>query len=248
MTACAGLPEPDNLVYGAIAFNGRPVTATNTNIRVEARRSLDGPAVAAYRMGSSREAGEFFYVLRLPLEAPPVQREGASQLGDPLFIVVLDGSTALAQRGFQVVEWAGVARLDFGASVDTDNNGIPDGWEELYGAGVADTDGDGLSGLAEYIAGTRPDLRTSTFNVNIELADPPPQAQVYFFALRTDGIGYEGRARYYTLEQKASLAAGAWDVVSNYARILGNNQWVVYAPPISNPPAFYRARVWLEGP
>jgi len=132
--------------------------------------------------------------------------------------------------------------------VDTDNNGIPDGWEELYGAAVADTDGDGLSGLAEYIAGTRPDLRTSTFNVNIELADPPPQAQVYFFALRTDGIGYEGRARYYTLEQRASLAAGAWEVVSNYNRLLGNNQWVVYTPSISNPPAFYRARVWLEGP
>jgi hypothetical protein len=248
LLACAGLPEPDNLVYGTIAFNGKPVTSTNTHIRVEARRALAGPAVAAYRMGSSHEAGEYYYVLKLPLEAPPALLERTSQLGDKLFIVVLDGSIVLAQRGFQIAEWAGVARLDFGASVDTDGNGIPDGWEELHGAGAGDADGDGMNSLAEYVAGTRPDLNSSAFNVTVERTPSLPYAQVYFLALRSDGLGYEGRTRYYALEQSTTLSIGGWEAVSNYSRILGNGQWVVYMPCWSNPPTFYRARVWLEGP
>lgn len=74
------------------------------------------------------------------------------------------------------------------------------------------------------------------------------RAQVSFLARKAQGLGYEGRARYFALERQTSLSASGWQPVSNYNRVAGNDDWVVYTPPISNPPAFYRARVWLEGP
>src|SRR5262249_10185190 len=50
--ARAELPAPDNLLYGTITLGSQLVTAANTNVIVEARTSLAGPAVSSYRMGT----------------------------------------------------------------------------------------------------------------------------------------------------------------------------------------------------
>src|SRR5262245_58868565 len=71
--APAELPAPDNFLYGTITLGSQLVTAANTNIVVEARTSLAGPAISSYRMGTAAAAGNF-YVLKVILEelAPAV--------------------------------------------------------------------------------------------------------------------------------------------------------------------------------
>ena len=41
--ARAGVPEPDTVIFGSIAFNGHGVTAANTDILVELRGAANGP-------------------------------------------------------------------------------------------------------------------------------------------------------------------------------------------------------------
>src|SRR5687768_5342058 len=102
-TMTAGLPQPDNLVYGTISFPGFEVTSTNQNYSVEARRTLLGAPVATYRMGASPEAGKFFYVLRLLVESTPATTLNASEIGSTLLIVVKDDAGGVrAQKTLQL--------------------------------------------------------------------------------------------------------------------------------------------------
>jgi hypothetical protein len=74
-------------------------------------------------------------------------------------------------------------------------------------------------------------------------------ASVSFIAQRAEGVGYEGRSRFYALERSTNLRIGPWQVVSNYDRITGQNNPVTFQEPVStNTPVFFRGRVWLEGP
>jgi type VI protein secretion system component Hcp len=59
------------------------------------------------------------------------------------------------------------------AGTDTDNDGMPDAWESLYGLSVGsndsngDRDGDGLSNLHEFQLGTLPNSGTSFFKAQL---------------------------------------------------------------------------------
>lgn len=73
----------------------------------------------------------------------------------------------------QVLDFNGIYTL-----VDANQNGIADSWEQQYFGsaaagrpGDADTDGDGLSDLAEFIAGTNPTNAASVFALNKPVAD-----------------------------------------------------------------------------
>lgn len=69
-----------------------------------------------------------------------------------------------AAPGYDVLTWTAAAPTPCAALAltDSDNDGLPDYWEALHGplAGSADTDGDGSSNAAEFLAGT--DYRDST--------------------------------------------------------------------------------------
>ncbi|MEI7941112.1 MAG: hypothetical protein WCK27_30930 [Verrucomicrobiota bacterium] len=156
----AALPEPYNLIYGAIEMDGHIVTAADTTVTVEARRLPTGATIASYRMGSQTSASNY-YALKIRLESPaPDDIMQAAETGTTLYLTVLKGTMVKNQLEYDMGERGAVKRLDFG-NIDTDGDGLPDGWEQAYlfglqsGAGD-DPDHDGVSNLDEYRLGTNP--------------------------------------------------------------------------------------------
>jgi hypothetical protein len=247
-SARAEISEPDNILYGTIVIDNQPVTATRTDVVIEARRLLSGPAIASYRMGSNPAVGNF-YSLRLPVEAvTPVTLSDASQVGDSVIIVVVDNSGVRGQTTYLFPERGAVQRADFGTTViDADGNGLPDLWElSRYGAAGQDPEAinpNGLTTLGNYLAGTDPNDLQNTFKVEVSLNSG--QTSVSFFARRAEGAGYEGRTRFYSLESRAGIGS-PWYGVSAATNLLGNNQTIAYQFPMTNSPMFFRAGVRLD--
>ncbi|MBN1672209.1 MAG: lamin tail domain-containing protein [Kiritimatiellae bacterium] len=163
-----------------------------------------------------------------------------------LFNNSLASSDAMFDAALSVVEYA------LSAAQDADGDALPDAWENAFLSGLSDPsdlsdsgdpDGDGLSNLEEYIAGTDPqdeagwfavDLRTQSGAVTVSFATVPAQ-----------GAGYEGLARHYTLE-RGRLDTDEWHVVPGFEDIVGNGQTVTYTATADGETRAYRARVWLQ--
>ncbi|MCC7375927.1 MAG: hypothetical protein IT581_14815 [Verrucomicrobiales bacterium] len=246
----AAVPLPDHLVYGTIAIDGRPVTRADTDTVIEARQTSTGPVIASYRMGSRTTMGDFYYSLRVPVAEAADASPGQAVLGESLVITVR-ASIGLAHQVVHRVTEPGVAlRLDFGASVDTNGDGVSDGWElATFGTTGAnlnrDTDGDSATDRAEFFAGTA--VKNAADHFRLALKEEGASVQVSFRALRATGVGFEGRTRYYALESTTDPVAGPWQPIINMSRIPGSDQLVTHTEPSkTNGPAFFRARVWLE--
>ena len=253
LTLSAGLPLPDHVLYGTISQRNLAVTRQRTDVTVEARRSLNGPALAIYRMGTAARLGDFFYELRIPLQDTPRNSEAVAEPGETLFILVKDSRGELYRTTHRLHEPGVALRLDFGISVDTEGDGVPDGWEQSFLGGLSanlksDSDGDGASDGDEYLAGTHPLQSADVFRLAVQNPEPG-KIRVGFRALSPVGPGYEGRQRYYVLESRTNLVEGSWQPVVNFSRIPGSNQWVELEQAADElQPPYFRARVWLEGP
>jgi hypothetical protein len=250
----AGVLLPDHILYGTIAIQNRPVTRAQTEVVIEARRAENGPVLASYRMGAEPRLGEVLYQLRVPLEEAPRSSEAFAQPDETLLITVRDSRGVQFRTTHRLTEPGVALRLDFGASLDTGNDGVPDAWELARLGAVnpdlgRDSDGDGVVDRDEYTAGTLPLDASDVFRLAV-LSDEPGKIQVQFRALAPVGPGYDGRHRYYALESRTNLMTGAWQPVENHRRIQGANQWVEFEQRVvgDEPPPFFRARVWLEGP
>lgn len=172
----ASFEEPSTTFYGKVwgVGSAQPFLVGEGDLTWTIR-SPDG---VSYQLSSELfdlNNGEYSYRLDVPHEAI------AAGLGES------DQSVAMSGSGTTLEHWAievdglpatilgpaGVAfsisqamrastyRLDLAVpldAVDSDGNGIPDWWEELYGTGLADVDvdGDGLNGLGEYLSGYDP--------------------------------------------------------------------------------------------
>jgi hypothetical protein len=246
--ARATIPEPDNLIYGNITLDNALVTATRTDVVIEARRTTNGPAISSYRMGSNPDLGNF-YSLRLTIESvAPVAETNASQVAESVYIVVSDGSGVRAEAPFTITERGAAQRIDFGvAAVDSDGDGLPDAWELKRYANLGqnpDSVGpNGLTALQNFIAGTDPNA--DGFRLHIDLTNG--LKRVSFVALKAEGPGYDGMTRLYTLESNAAFANGSWDSVPDFVDVAGNNQTVNLVTAGTGDQSFFRGKIVLLG-
>lgn len=168
-TAFAEIPEPVNIVYGAITLDGVPITAANTEIVVEAKLIDSTTNIASYQMGENAEAGDNF-VLQIPVDAVGEQAPSTVRIGDTLQIyvsqVLIENQTVtIVDRGTSIPLNLALSS-DVFSTVDTDGDGIPNIYENLYSFldasnpsdAALDQDGDGLSNLDEFLNNTNPDL------------------------------------------------------------------------------------------
>ncbi len=251
-SASAELPAPDNILNGTITLGSQPVNAADTNVVVEARRTVNGPVIASYRMGSDARVGGF-YRLKIPLEelAPVTDSPDSSLVGDSLVLVVRNTSGVQTQLPYQIPERGHAQRLDFGTTVaDSDIDGLPDVYElatfgNLNPNGNGDEDGDGVRNKDEFTAGTNPNDRNGFFHLTITRSGPAGKL-VSFFAVTAAGAGYAGYDRIYSLESTTNLSLANWRGVPNYTNLLGNNSTVTYVSVEPDAQTFYRCRLQLR--
>ena len=120
---------------------------------------------------------------------------------------------------------------------DTDGDGIPDAWENAHGllagdpgdAGL-DPDGDGMTNLAEYLAGTDPQDAGSRMVAAIEAG---AGTMLVKFLAQPD--------RSYTVQVSPSLQAGSWQKLADVAPRATAEEVAVSDPAaIGQPVRFYR--------
>jgi hypothetical protein len=247
----AEISEPDNLLYGTIILDSALITSNRTDVVIEARRTMGGTPIASYRMGANSQIGNF-YLLRLALESvSPITSTNASEVGNAVFIIVRDATGVRGQTTYTFPERGNVQRTDFGtpSGGDSDGDGLPDAWEIANFGSLNQNpntiNANGQTTLNNFTMGSNPNNTSTLFAVNISKSGS--QTLVSFLARRADGSGYEGRARYYSLESSTN-AVGTWTGVSGFTNLFGNNQTVTFQTPPASVPAFYRGKVWLQGP
>ena len=124
---------------------------------------------------------------------------------------------------------------------DANTNGISDAWEQQVFGGVSpdrtratDTDGDGMTDYAEFIAGTDPK------NTNSVLELMPPASQPND-RLRFEWASVPGRA--YRLAASTDLVN--WTPLSDWVPATTTTSSVVLAPQTNSASYFYRLEVRL---
>jgi hypothetical protein len=251
-SARAELPEPDNILYGSITRGGLPVSAADTDVVIDARRTSDGTVVASYRMGDSARSGNYF-TLRVPLEVfTPVLDPLASLTGTAMTIAASDFNGVFAEAPFTLGsrgQFHQVNLMQLGG-LDSDGDGLNDEWEMFWFGNLlqslnSDKDGDGVSDGLEYLAGTNPNDPNNRFRLNIQRVGVNGK-EVSFLAQAASGAGYQSKTRTYTLESTTDLSTPVWEPMPGFVAAVGAGQTVRHSVPDPGPATrFYRVVIQL---
>jgi subtilisin family serine protease len=131
-------------------------------------------------------------------------------------------------------------RLNLQRMVDTDANGLPDWWELQYFGHLtgsdpnADADHDGMSNLAEWLAGTNPTNASSCLQL-IAIPSNNPNA----FVVSWPSVA----GKYYRLERATNLLTGFNSVVQTNIAATAPTNTVTDTAVLSGNDRFYRVGV-----
>lgn len=252
-----GVPEPDLVWYGTVVRHdaGPPVRLTAGTL-VWTLKVAGAPA-RTVTLALTNLHDQFSYVLRLRCEAPmsgaplsndalpmvepavAVDRATVTLNGQPVSLAAAPGSFVLSpdRRGR-------VERVDLvfaGSLADSDGDGLPDVWEEQYFPGGnahpdADPDGDGLTNLEEYLAGTDPTDPNSLFAI-VSVARGPAG-----FTVRWSSAG----GRHYRVLRAAELGADGAGFAVVGSGLEATPPWNSYLDVTANPAGTYFYRIQLD--
>ncbi|MBN1673686.1 MAG: fibronectin type III domain-containing protein [Kiritimatiellae bacterium] len=173
----------------------------------------------------------------------PTLRDGTNVVAVQVFNRSLDSGDLTFDGELSVI------RYSLSVGEDADQDAMPDDWEIAHFGGTAqqamdgDADGDGMSNLDEYIAGTDPTAGAQYFGVDLQLI--AGKIVVSLPTVEAAGSGYAGTSRRYTLEGRPE-PSGIWQAMPGCENVPGTGQPLFYTN--ANPAGVmtYRARVWLE--
>lgn len=173
-TANAFPPAPHHLVFGTVRDElGNPLNVPNAQVFLETEGAPTVRASIATTSAANADSG-FNYRLPIPLDSGTTDDLYKPSALRP--IVPFRMGVRIGSATYLPIEMTGAAkvltepgaetRLDLTLGIDSDGDGLPDAWEQALIAASGgnrslgdirpkdDDDGDGLSNLQEYLAGT----------------------------------------------------------------------------------------------
>lgn len=259
--AASAIPQAPVITYGLVRDPyGTPLTkASSATLELVRNAARDGTVYARASVGDSGIPG-MNYRLSLEIDSSGPTRANAVCAGTEMFVAAALGGNAatLSPAAVFTTPAQGTRqRLDFSTGTDSDGDGLPDEWErwviEVAGRGSGadgqatdadvaafrpdgDADGDGMTNLQEFLAGTDPFTATDLFKIEsfevlpgtgrarlvftsaadrsyrVVMAETPGEPWTPVATTRTEGAAlayesYKGTGRCITVYVDASLAA-----------------------------------------